>query len=66
MNFSRLNKKHLTKEILEIDSIIGISFYVVHNYTCHGNGIADGIENQTIADCRRQWPDGIRRHWSNS
>ena len=26
MNFSRLNKKELTKEILEIDSIIGISF----------------------------------------
>ena len=31
MNFSRLNKKELTKEILEIDSIIGISFCVVHN-----------------------------------
>ena len=34
------------------------------DYTCHGNGIADGNGNQAIADCRRQMQYGNRRQYT--
>ena len=34
----------------------------ISDYTGHGIGNADGIENQANAKCRRHWEDGIRRH----